>query len=295
MARIHELVTLHYKQSISVSKKMTQVYGTDAAILIGELISKQRYWHDEGRLHNDRFYWSLRDITLTTGLSRKAIGKAVATLTDAGFIEVEAIPQKLTLYKVNIDAVERFLNETEVKRGKEFYHDTVSQRAQGYNMENPSVFQGTQGCVPQNTGAVSQGTHTNPFTNPDNPSVPPQEKSGKGEKTSLKDIISLYYKLLEDSTGEKPIQQWSKDMSILKKASSGQIAEQPPDKVRDKLKAWFDNDNGFLRSKGYPLALFATQYNNIITGSRKENDLPNYTGATDEQLYGYPEHRIIDS
>jgi len=288
MARIHELVTLHFKESISVSKKMIQTYGTNAAVLIGELISKQRYWHDEGRLHNDRFYWSLRDITLTTGLSRKAIGKAVATLTDAGFIEVEAIPQKLTLYKVNIDAVERFLNETEVKRGKEFYHDTVSQRAQGYNMENPSVFQGTQGCVPQNTGAVSQGTHTNPFTNPDKPSVPSTEGS-KGN-TEVKELAGLYIQLFADKTGNKPYITQGKDHKILKTI----INNQGLDKAKELMRKFFKQDDDFKRKAGYSIGLFSSNINSLLTTS-KDGKMKNWTGASDRELYGYPEHRIIDS
>lgn len=82
---------------------------------------------------------------------------------------------------------------------------------------------------------------------------------------NLKDIVTLYYQLLEQYTGETPVKQWAKDCSIVKKAEDGQIAAMGADKIKDKLQAWFKSADDYTIRNGYPLGLFAKQYNKIIT------------------------------
>jgi len=100
--------------------------------------------------------------------------------------------------------------------------------------------------------------------------------SDKEPDPSLKEVISLYYKLLTEYTKQTPIQQWAKDFSILKKAAEGQIIAQGADKVKDKLKAWFKSADSFTRGKGYPLRLFVSQYNSIVDPDKDE--LTTYAG-----------------
>ena len=100
--------------------------------------------------------------------------------------------------------------------------------------------------------------------------------SDKEPNPVIKEVVSHYYGLLEEYTGDTPIQQWAKDCSIMKKAADGQIVAQGADKVKDKLKAWFLSADGYTRSNGFPLGLFVKQYNNIKVGSK------------------YPEHDPID-
>lgn len=273
MATIHELVTKHYENSISVSKKMIQTYGTNAAILIGEIISKQKYWHDEGRLYNGRFYWSVRDVMLTTGLKQRAIENAITILIDAGFIEVEAVPQKITLYKVNIEAVNDFLDNTVVKKGRNYYHDTVLPVTQEL-----TVLPVIQGCTTSNTETVPPVIHTKPITKPNKPSTP--QKPRQEENKVIKGSVSLYYQLLEQATGVKPLTNWKRDYSILKNVG---IHEQDPDVIEAKMRSWFKDS--YPAQKGWPLNLFATNYNNVTI--KRSDKLRNYTGATDAELYGY--------
>jgi len=267
MARIHELVAKHFKHSISVSIKFIQVYGTDVAVLIGELASKQRYWHDEGRLKDGWFFWSVRDIMLTTGLSRKAISKAVKTLSDAGFIKVNAIPQKKTLYQVNIDVMDKFLDETEVMRGKEFYRDTVSHRTQDYN---PTVSQGAQNCVPQNTETVSQGAHTNPFTKPSKSTAHNSFSSDEDQKpvNDTTRLYETYRELFYQTTGAYPNLNRKEANAIFKRLADNSGA----DNVERGMYYFFKDAWVRENRPGFPLPLFAKQADNFINKHQLKNN-----------------------
>jgi hypothetical protein len=90
-----------------------------------------------------------------------------------------------------------------------------------------------------------------------------QPTNSKQPDPNLKDITSLYYQLLELYTGEVVIKQWAKHCSMLIKAADGQILAQGADKIKDKLRAWFEDADDYTVSRGYPLGLFVSQYNNI--------------------------------
>ena len=275
MTNIHELVTKHYKESISVSKKMIQKYGTDAAVMMGELISKQKYWDDNGRLVKGRFWWSIRDVQLTTGLKRRAIENSIILLSLAGFIEVKNVPQRVTLYKVNTEAVNDFLDNTVVKRGKEFYHDAVLPVTQGHEMEISSVLPVTQGCATSNTGAVLPVTHTKPITKPNKPRETSSDNGSKGN-TEVKELVGLYIQLFEDKTGNKPYITQGKDHKILKTIINNQGLEE----TKRLLREFFKRDDDFKRKAGYSIGLFSSNINSLLTTSKDGK---------------FPEHRIIET
>ena len=239
MTKISDLFSEHFSSSISVNKGVIRLHGTDAAVLLGELISKQKYWSEKSRLEGGRFYWSIRDIHDTTGLKRWSAEKAVNRLEKAGLIMVERIPCRMTWYRVNIGAVMKLL------------------MAERFN--NPTVLKTTQAFANNNTVTVSESTHTNPVNKPNKKVITP--KPPQGENQVIKGVVSLYYQLLENTTGAKPITNWKRDCSILKKAADGQLQEQDPEVVRVKLREWFKDD--YAAGKGYPLQLFVSNYNNI--------------------------------
>lgn len=276
MITIHELLEIHNKEYITVNKKIIQEYGTDAAVLLGELISKQKYWDDNGKLFRGRFWWSVRDIILTTGLRQRDIKRAVDILKQAGFIDVEAVPQRITLYKVNTGAVSEFLDSAVVKRGKQFFHDTVPPVIQDLTV--PTLI---QNCNNGDTETVPMVIHTNPV-NPVKPSISQKSKKPRKEENNvIKGTVSLYYQLLEEVTKVKPLQNWKRDYSILQKAADGKLQEQDPDVIEAKLRAWF-KDN-YAASAGYPLGLFVSNYNSIQL--KRDDKLRDYTGATDMDYY----------
>ena len=274
MARIHELVAKHFKYSISISKKMIQVYGTDAAVMMGELMSKQQYWYDAGRLQDGRFFWSVRDIMLTTGLKRWVIEKTIATLADAGFIEVKTIPQKITLYRVNIDAVDNFLDNTEVKRGKEFYRDTVLPVTQHLTEQtipdNPTVLVPTQNCASTNTGGVLVPAHTNPFTKPSKSTAHNSFSSDEDQKpvNDTTRLYETYRELFYQTTGAYPNLNRKEANAIFKRLADNSGA----DNVERGMYYFFKDAWVRENRPGFPLPLFAKQADNFINKHQLNNN-----------------------
>ena len=241
MANIQELFSKHFEGSINVNKAIIKQYGTDAAVLLGELISKQKYWHERDELESGFYYWSMKDIREATGLGRRPQERIIPVLEKAGMITVKRQPRHPLWFKVNIGQVMDKI--AYVQNG----HSTMSET---------------------DTGLCPNRTTTNPITNPITKSTATDNLDIKGTDPNLKAVISFYYELLEKYTGDTPIQQWAKDSSIIKKAADGQIMAQGADKVKHKLKAWFLSADGYTRSSGFPLGLFVKQYNNIKVGSK---------------------------
>ena len=95
--------TLSNDAFIIVNKKLAIELGTLNAVLLGELISLQKYYQLEKQLTEDGFFYrSQEDLTAATGMSIYHQQKARTELSDAGLLEEkqEGLPKKL-YYRIN--------------------------------------------------------------------------------------------------------------------------------------------------------------------------------------------------
>lgn len=95
------------RSSIMVDKGMIERYGLNAAVFLGELISKCKYFEIKHQISNDGYFFNtVENMRHDTGLSRFQQEQAISILQDDGVIEVKlkGIPPKrffsLNLYRI---------------------------------------------------------------------------------------------------------------------------------------------------------------------------------------------------
>jgi hypothetical protein len=243
--------------SIPANKKIISAYGTEAAIILAELLSRYRYFEANGRLQsNNIFFNSRKDLKNGTGLGRYTQARVLSKLVKAGLLEVYYPKGKARRFKLDLQKINSLLDNNPVEN-----QPTINS-----NTDNPVDIQPTTRLKNNRLPGCNSATNnsTNNIINNEE-STPSMASKEKDKKTSeLKEVISLYYKLLAERTGETPVKQWAKDCSILKKAAAGQIMAQGAEKVKEKLSLWFKGADSYIQNRGYPLRLFVSQYNSII-------------------------------
>ena len=90
---------------IIVNRDLIKEFGTNGAILLGELASEYNYYHDNNRLSDDGMFFStIENVENNTGLSRYQQKKAIDELKKKGVIDVElrGMPAKRYI-RINTD------------------------------------------------------------------------------------------------------------------------------------------------------------------------------------------------
>ena len=89
---------------IMCNKTLIKLYGSDCAILIGELCAEYNYYKIRGELIDDSFYSTQDNIEANTGLNSYYQRKAMKVLQDEGIISVnkKGIPAK-NYYTINTE------------------------------------------------------------------------------------------------------------------------------------------------------------------------------------------------
>lgn len=213
MANIQELFTKHFNGSIAVNKNIIQLYGTDAAVLLGELISKQKYWHERAGLNNGWFFWSRGDIFAATGLKRRQYGRVVKLLKEAGLIYIKHSPGRPNWFRVVTGKVEKAIS-----------NQVQNVPTTRYDMNRPP-------------GTICTGTKpvTNPSTNPSS-----RDNKHKGKDTL--EVADHYRKAFHDKHNQWPgrgIGSDRKDANVILKPL---ITEYGKDRVIKAIDNWLDDN-----------------------------------------------------
>lgn len=74
---------------IVVNKQLARLFGLEEALLLGELASEMEYWQQRGELKDGYFYSTIDNVKESTTLSDKRQRSALATLKEAGIIDVK--------------------------------------------------------------------------------------------------------------------------------------------------------------------------------------------------------------
>jgi len=78
---------------IQVNKKLINVVGLEASVMLGDLVSKRKYFRDRGELHYGAFFITRDKITENLGLSAHQQRKAEKQLIKAGMLEIKSKSQ----------------------------------------------------------------------------------------------------------------------------------------------------------------------------------------------------------
>ena len=84
---INEL--LNTEGYIIVNKTLIKAFGLNEAILIGELCAEYSYWEKQGKLEDDMFFSSHKNIEENTGLNEYTQRKILTKLAEQGIIEIK--------------------------------------------------------------------------------------------------------------------------------------------------------------------------------------------------------------
>jgi hypothetical protein len=81
---------------IAVNRSLIKTFGLEGAVLIGELASEAKYWHDHDKLEDGWFFSTVENVESATGLSGYQQRKALSALTKAGVVETrqKGLPKK---------------------------------------------------------------------------------------------------------------------------------------------------------------------------------------------------------
>ena len=75
---------------ITVNKTIANMYGLEAAVILGELASEYEYWTKVKRMPKDGYFFStVENVEKNTTLSRKRQQMALKVLQDAGIVDVK--------------------------------------------------------------------------------------------------------------------------------------------------------------------------------------------------------------
>lgn len=97
-----------------VDKKIAKEFGLEVAVLLADLISKEKYFENNNLLDDDGFFYNTVDsICEDTGINKKKQLKLVNTLVENNFIEItyKGLPKKRH-YKINHKKINEYLSIT---------------------------------------------------------------------------------------------------------------------------------------------------------------------------------------
>ena len=99
---------------IIFNKYLAKVVGRDGSLLLGELISKYRYYRNTNKLTPDGYFYStVEDIEDNTTLNDYEQRKIIKQLKEKSLLSVERRKDGLRFFKVNIENLKQLFSETE--------------------------------------------------------------------------------------------------------------------------------------------------------------------------------------
>ena len=92
---------------IVVNKKAVRIFGLEAAALLGEFVSKEKYLKEQGELTEDGYFYStIADVENNTSLGERKQQRIIAELKEKGVLLVEqrGLPARRHV-KINYDVL----------------------------------------------------------------------------------------------------------------------------------------------------------------------------------------------
>lgn len=98
---------------IIFNKSLARIVGREGALLIGELVSKFRYYRNNNMLANDEFFYAtIEDIEDNTTLNAYEQRKVIKQLVSMNLLTVERRKDGLRFFKINFQQLQELFSET---------------------------------------------------------------------------------------------------------------------------------------------------------------------------------------
>lgn len=232
----------HQKNSITANKKLVERFGTDAAIIFGELLARYRYFAVKGQLKGGYFYNSRKNLQNGTGLGRRTQERIIPGLVEAGLLEMKHYNGQARRFKINLAAVNELLDQVQNVPGIE---DDQVQNGPGPGPKRTryQVQNGPQITISNNE--LKELGEGNP---------PAKDDDGKKQ---VQECLTLYKELFTRYTGQAPILNYGK----YKKMLQGVLAAIDPGEASELLEYYFQAADQYTTERAYPLELFISQIN----------------------------------
>ena len=219
--------------SVTVNKRIVDLYGTDTAVVFGELLSRYRYFADKGKLDGSGFFFnSMRDLKGGTGLGKKPQRKAIQVLVDAGLIEMMHYNGQPRRFRIKLTATIELLNRDPKGTGIDRNRD------------------------PKGTATETQ---RDPLPGPKGS---PNNYKGNNYKEEVQDCVHFYNQLFKEHVGHTVnVNPGKKFIEV--------VEQHGPDKTKKMLKQYFDTADDFIRNSGYSLNIFPGQIQKFLVEQPK--------------------------
>lgn len=134
MSILHLLSAGNY---IVVNRSLINVFGLEAAVMLGELASEYVYWDDRGSTEDGWFFSTVENVEQNTGLSAYVQRTALNKLCEAGLAEVKkcGMPAKRYIL-INGDAVVKYFDDKLLKNLTTSEQDFSRQVVPNFNGNN---------------------------------------------------------------------------------------------------------------------------------------------------------------
>jgi hypothetical protein len=244
--------------SIPANKKIISAYGTEAAIILAELLSRYRYFEANGRLQsNNIFFNSRKDLKNGTGLGRYTQARVLSKLVKAGLLEVYYPKGKARRFKLDLQKINSLLDNNQVKNQPTINSDT----------DNPVDIQPTTRLKTNQLPGCNSATN-NVFNNVlNNKESTPSAINEKDKKTSeLQQAIGYFIKQFKDTVGKEPLITKGKDHQIIKNL----ITSYGLETTRKIIEVFFNQADDFIKERGYGINILQGQVNSILAKITKE-------------------------
>lgn len=276
-------VTEHLKNSIPTNRDFIKLMGTQAAVILGELVSKQNLYSQTdppSTNNNDYFYYTVGTMEKNTGYGAKVQRRELNKLKDAGFIDMYHNNGGKRRIRVNTAAVINILSQLRTGASWEPVipsDDELNQVPNGLGTD-----------AQKDSEPMPNGTGSNYTLTTDN-----YNAGGKGKKVNPTTEASEHYrKRFHDKHNQWPgkgIGSDRKDSNIILKPL---VTEYGTDSVKKAVDNWL-NDEWVHREKPSLRHLSKNILKYMNNKKDESSGLRNWTGASDEELYGIPAHRYF--
>ena len=130
---------------IVVNKALAKEIGLEAAVVLGALVSKYKYWSDRGELKDGFFYSTVEDLKESVFLSAYSQREAIKRLQEKNLIEVKKMGLPSRRYiKINIETLENMFNDKSLKNLTTCDKEISQQEVKKFDTNNNRINKNTE-------------------------------------------------------------------------------------------------------------------------------------------------------
>lgn len=240
--------------SIIINKNLTRALGHEAALLLGELLSKKAYFEERELINDGWFYETVNMIELNTDLSYRKQRRAEKVLIDENILKtkLQGIPAKKYFFIVEDEEnIKRILQRGEAKKRQIL--QKINEEQELAESEN-QVLAKRKNLTSQNAKVINNRSNNNRL----NTYIVENEKTEKQEAIPYEEIVNY----LNEKTGKQYRHTTPKTRELIKaRWNEGFRLDDFKKVIDNEVLKWKNTEmETYLR----PVTLFSTKFESYL-------------------------------